>query len=90
MCFHNHKEMLAPHAIDVAGLVVRIPSHYALTKDPFNEGIYVSIKLPPVGQLVRGSGIGRPGPAEGGVGYGCLVVAGDSRLALLEVTEDPG
>ena len=46
MAFHNHEDMLASPDIDAVAVVVRVPSHFQLTKDALNAGKHVFTEWP--------------------------------------------
>ncbi len=54
MAFHNHEDMLASPEIDAVAVVVRVPSHYQLTKDALNAGKHVFTEWPLGANLAEG------------------------------------
>ena len=46
LAFHNHRDMLASPEIDAVAVVVRVPSHYQLTRDALNAGKHVYTEWP--------------------------------------------
>ena len=84
MAFHNHEDMLASSEIDAVAVVVRVPSHYQLTKDALNAGKHVFTEWPLGATLGEGSGAGQLGPAEGSTDHGGVTSPGGSRLAVPE------
>ncbi|MCH8107877.1 MAG: Gfo/Idh/MocA family oxidoreductase [Chloroflexi bacterium] len=46
LAFHNHEDMLASPEIDAVAVVVRVPSHFQLTKDALNAGKHVFTEWP--------------------------------------------
>ena len=54
MAFHNHEDMLASAEIDAVAVVVRVPSHYRLTKDALIAGKHVFTEWPLGANLAEG------------------------------------
>lgn len=54
MAFHNHEDMLASSEIDAVAVVVRVPSHFQLTKDALNAGKHVFTEWPLGATLAEG------------------------------------
>ena len=46
LAFHNHQDMLASPDIDAVAVVVRVPSHFDLTRDALNAGKHVFTEWP--------------------------------------------